>query len=60
MNKLAIATALLLTTTAAQATTDCTVSLAQYKSLKTGMPYSKAVAALGCEGTEISGAELIW
>jgi hypothetical protein len=39
-------------------TTPCKVSLAQYQSLTMGMSYSRAVAVLGCEGTELSRSDM--
>jgi len=44
--------------TAAAQTTTCKVSLSRYQSLATGMSYSSAVAALGCEGSELSRSEM--
>lgn len=38
--------------------TNCKVSLAQYQSLATGMSYSRAVAVLGCEGSELSRSDM--
>jgi len=45
-------------TSAAAQSTDCKVSLAQYQSLATGMSYSRAVAVLGCQGSELSRSDM--
>lgn len=54
-----IAATLTAVATAATAqTTSCKVGLAQYQSLATGMSYSRAVAVLGCEGSELSRSDM--
>jgi hypothetical protein len=45
-------------TSAAAQSTNCKVSLAQYQNLAMGMSYSRAVAALGCEGSELSRTDM--
>jgi Domain of Unknown Function with PDB structure (DUF3862) len=45
------------TAVVAQATT-CKVGLAQYQSLATGMSYSRVVAVLGCDGSELSRVDM--
>lgn len=45
-------------TSAAAQSTNCKVSLTQYQSLAMGMSYSRAVAVLGCEGSELSRSDM--
>jgi hypothetical protein len=60
MIKAGLSVALLLTqvTAAAAQATNCKVGLAQYQSLATGMTYSRVVAVLGCEGSELSRVDM--
>jgi hypothetical protein len=60
MIKAGLLVVLLLTqiTAATAQTTNCKVGLAQYQSLATGMSYSRAVAVLGCEGSELSRSDM--
>lgn len=60
MNKffLASAVALLVSTGAAVAETDCHPSLAQYNKLEIGMTYRTVVSSLGCEGRETRNVDV--
>ena len=59
INRIALTLAVAAVSTGAVAqSTNCKVSLAQYQSLATGMSYSRAVAVLGCEGSELSRMDM--